>query len=113
MLTRLDVAGELLAGAGRLPQATDALAAARDRLAADVTAATADPRGAAVRAGARGLALRLGHALAAAVLVEHAAWTGDDADATVAALWVLRHLDGVDVAELAYRYGDLLSCGPA
>jgi len=54
-------------------------------------------------AGARGLALRLGYALAAALLAEHAAATGDEADRAVADLWAARWLGGADIATGAYR----------
>jgi acyl-CoA dehydrogenase len=79
------------------------------RLAADVEAATADPHAPSVVAGARGLALRLGYALVAALLAEHAAWSKADADATLATLWTQRHLAHADIAEPAHRaYDDLV-----
>ncbi len=79
------------------------------RLAADVEAATADPHAPSVVAGARGLALRLGYALIAALLAEHAAWSKLDADATLATLWARRHLTRADIAEPAHRaYDDLV-----
>jgi acyl-CoA dehydrogenase len=84
------------------------LAGALDRLAGEVDAAAADPRSAAVLAGARGLSLRLGYACAAALLVEHAAWSGDGADAALAALWTRRHVGGADIAGEAYRHFDEL-----
>jgi alkylation response protein AidB-like acyl-CoA dehydrogenase len=89
------------AAAGPLPAVADALDHAAARLAADVATALADPRSARVQAGARGLALRLGHALAAALLVEHAAWAvarGDEGPAAVASLWALRWLAGADIS---------------
>jgi hypothetical protein len=86
--------------------ASGVLAAALARLTAEVDAATADPRAPAAAAGARGLSLRLGYALAAALLAEHAAWSGVSADATLATLWTLRHLDGADIATEAYRHFD-------
>ena len=49
------------------------------------------------------------NALTAALLYEHAAWSGDEADQTVAALWTLRHVGGADIAEDAYRYADALA----
>jgi alkylation response protein AidB-like acyl-CoA dehydrogenase len=108
IVERLDAACDALA-ASPVPRAAGTLAAARDRLTADIAAAVADPRAAATRAGARGLALRLGNALAAAALAEHAAWAGgSDPTATAAALWVLRHLGGEDIAADAYRYADTL-----
>jgi alkylation response protein AidB-like acyl-CoA dehydrogenase len=98
------ILGRLRAVAPALPGAE----VAADRLAAEVAAATADPRSPAVLAGARGLALRLGHALAAALLAEHAAWSGDDADTAAAALWARRRLGGDDIATDAYRHSDAL-----
>src|SRR5262249_62212826 len=84
------------AAAQALPPAdAGVLAATLARLTSEVSA---DPRSPAVVAGARGLALRLGYALAAALLTEHAAWSGTDADMTVAALWTRRHLGGADIA---------------
>jgi acyl-CoA dehydrogenase len=74
----------------------------RDKLAA----VAADPAGADVVAGARGLALRLGYALAAAVLAELA----DDGPVAepAAALWVRRWLLGEDIAADAHRLADAL-----
>jgi hypothetical protein len=91
----------------RLPGIAEALAKATQRLAADAEAAAADPRSDRVQAGARGLALRLGHALAAALLIEHAAWAaeqGNEAPAVVASLWTLRRLAGADISDEAHRY---------
>jgi alkylation response protein AidB-like acyl-CoA dehydrogenase len=107
-LLQVRVEQALSGSGGRLPGARDALATALSILGAQVEAAVADPRSPAVVAGARGLALRLGNALAAALLYEHAAWSGDDADETLAALWTLRHVGGVDIAEEAYRDADAL-----
>ncbi len=104
VLRALDAAKLILA---RLDEAGDrqpALAGVRQRLAAEVDAASADPRAAAVVAGARGLALRLGYALAAALLVEHAAWSGAGAGAALAGLWTRRHLGGEDIAADAHRH---------
>jgi hypothetical protein len=74
-----------------------------------VDAAVADPRSDAVLAGARGRSLRLGHALAASLLAAHAAWSGDEADATLATLWAQRHVGGSDIAGEAHRRFDALS----
>jgi alkylation response protein AidB-like acyl-CoA dehydrogenase len=74
--------------------------------------AAKDPGAEAVQAGARGLALRLGYALGAALLTEHAQWeqtTGTDPGAGPAArLWIRERLAGQDPAEAAHRYADLL-----
>jgi alkylation response protein AidB-like acyl-CoA dehydrogenase len=99
----------LAGGGGRVPGARDTLAAALATLTAQVEAAAADPRAPAVLATARGLSLRLANTLTAALLYEHAAWSGDDADETVAALWTLRHVGGADIAEQAYRHADALA----
>ena len=87
--------------------AAETLVAARDRLAAEI--ATIDPRADRALAGARGLALRLGYALAAALLYEHAAWSGDDADTLVAALWTQRWLGGADIATAVAEQFDQLA----
>jgi acyl-CoA dehydrogenase len=103
------------AAADRLPGAAEALATAARRIAADAEAAAAEVRSTRVQAGARELALRLGYALAAALLVEHAAWSaerGDDAPAVVATLWTLRWLAGADISDEAHRYLDVLSGYP-
>src|SRR5262249_17802689 len=95
----------------RWPAAADALAGAARRLGGGAGAAAAGPRAARVVAGARGLSLRLGSALAAALLVEHAAWAadrGDDAPGVAATLWTLRWLAHEDVADAAHRAYDLL-----
>jgi alkylation response protein AidB-like acyl-CoA dehydrogenase len=78
-------------------------------LVAEIEAAVADPHAPSVVAGARGLALRLGYALTAALLAEHANWSKLDADETLATLWAQRHLAGADIAGPAYRaYDDLV-----
>jgi len=67
---------------------------------------TADPTGVDVVAGARALALRLGYALAAALLV-----TWDDPVAQIAArLWIDRRLAGRDIAVQAHPHVEAL-CG--
>ncbi|GAA3288659.1 hypothetical protein GCM10020218_055030 [Dactylosporangium vinaceum] len=79
----------------------EALAAAAGRLAADLATAAADPRNPRVVAGARELALRLGHALTAALLLEHAAWAaerGEERPALLASLWILRRLGNADIS---------------
>jgi hypothetical protein len=99
------------AAAVRLPAAAEALAAAARRIALDAETAAADPRAARVQAGARELALRLGYAVAAALLVEHAAWAaerGDEGPAVAASLWTLRWLAGADISDEAHRYLEAL-----
>jgi alkylation response protein AidB-like acyl-CoA dehydrogenase len=90
LLARLDGAG---IDSGRL----------RDELAAVV----ADPYAPGVLADARGLALRLGYALAAAVLAEQAA-AGDPAAEVAARLWARRWLAGDDIATDAYEHAPAL-----
>jgi acyl-CoA dehydrogenase len=110
LLRRVQVACD--AAAGRLPEVAEALAAAARRLAADAGAAAGDPRSAQVVAGARSLALRLGYALAAALLVEHAAWAadrGDERPGVAARLWTLRWLGQADVSDAAHRGYEVLT----
>jgi alkylation response protein AidB-like acyl-CoA dehydrogenase len=99
------------AAATRLPDVAEALATAARRLAADAEAAASDPRSERVQAGARGLALRMGYALAAALLVEHAALSAaapDEGPAILATLWTLRYLAQADISDEANRYFDAL-----
>ncbi|WP_344619266.1 hypothetical protein, partial [Dactylosporangium salmoneum] len=100
------------AGSHRLPEVAEALAAATARLAADVATAAADPRNPRVVAGARALSLRLGHALTAALLLEHAAWAadrGDERPALLASLWILRRLGQADIsADLHEHFAALI-----
>jgi acyl-CoA dehydrogenase len=97
----------------RLPTVAEALSNATRRIAADAEAAAGDPQSPRVQAGARGLALRLGHALAAALLLEHAAWAPDEAPTVLATLWTLRWLADADISDEANRYLDLLTApGP-
>ena len=73
VLARLAAAADL-ARAAVSPALADTLADAAPRSSgAAIAAVAADPAASAVLAGARGLALRLAYALAAALLVEHAA----------------------------------------
>ncbi|HEX7025405.1 MAG TPA: acyl-CoA dehydrogenase family protein, partial [Gemmatimonadales bacterium] len=75
-------------------------------LSGSLSAVTADPTAADVVAGARTLALRLGYALAAALLV-----TWDDPVAQIAArLWIARRLAGRDIAVEAHPHVEAL-CG--
>jgi acyl-CoA dehydrogenase len=98
LLARLEAATDLEpALADPLRQATDEL---RDILAA----VTADPYAPSVVAGARGLALRMANALAAALL---ASWD-DDVARTAARLWARRWLAGQDIAAAAHEHADTL-----
>ncbi|WP_432824332.1 acyl-CoA dehydrogenase family protein [Dactylosporangium sp. CA-092794] len=109
LLHRLTAAAD--AGTHRLPGVAEALAAATARLAQDAATAAADPRDPRVVAGARELALRLGHALTAALLVEHAAWAadrGDERPALLASLWILRRLGRADVSADLHTHLDAL-----
>jgi alkylation response protein AidB-like acyl-CoA dehydrogenase len=101
LLARLDAAAEAA------PALADPLRAATARLREELAAVVADPYAVPVVAGARGLALRLGRALAAAVLVEQAAW-GDEVAAVAARLWVRRWLLGHDIAAQAHEHADAL-----
>jgi alkylation response protein AidB-like acyl-CoA dehydrogenase len=109
LLDRLTAAID--AGTHRLPDVAEVLASATTRLAADVATAAADPRDPRVVAGARELALRLGNALTAALLLEHAAWAadrGDEEPALLASLWILRRLGHADIsADLHAALGQL------
>jgi acyl-CoA dehydrogenase len=100
--------GDALGGGGEAGLFAGYLADMREQ----VTLAAKDPGGDRVQAGARGLALRLGNALSAALLVEHAAWaqaTGTDPGAVPAArLWIRERLAGQDVADAAHRYTEIL-----
>jgi alkylation response protein AidB-like acyl-CoA dehydrogenase len=112
-VVRQDAAGPVLA---RLEAATqlapaglaDPLRAATAGLREALAALAADPHAVPVTAGARGLALRLAHALAAAVLVEQATW-GDQVAGVAARLWVRRWLAGQDIATEAHEHADALS----
>jgi alkylation response protein AidB-like acyl-CoA dehydrogenase len=74
--------------------------------------AAKDPSGERAQAGARALALRLGCALSAALLVEHAGWAAaagtDPGAGPAAALWIRQRLARQDVAEAAHRYAEIL-----
>ncbi|MGA8114194.1 MAG: hypothetical protein WCA46_11075, partial [Actinocatenispora sp.] len=73
-----------------------------------------DPTARAVRSGARGLALRLADALAAALLIEQAVHQldrGDSRAAAVAGLWVAERIGGSDIAEDADRQFESLVDG--
>jgi alkylation response protein AidB-like acyl-CoA dehydrogenase len=104
VLARLDAAVDLApALADPLRQATVELREALARVAAD-------PHHPAVVAGARDLALDLAYALAAALLLEHAAW-GDQLAAVAARLWMRRWLAGREIAAQAHSHADALCVG--
>jgi alkylation response protein AidB-like acyl-CoA dehydrogenase len=102
LLARLEAAVDLA------PELADPLRAATARLREELAAVVADPYAATVVAGARGLALRMGYALAAGLLAEQAAW-GDPLAGTAARLWVRRWLAGDDVAVEAHEHADALA----
>jgi acyl-CoA dehydrogenase len=107
ILARLDEA-TAQASTLRLAGAVDGLMAARYKLTDHLPAAIADPHGEAVLAGARELALTIGHALAGALLVEHAAATSDEPSKVAADLWGRSRLAADDVAVDAHRSFDML-----
>jgi hypothetical protein len=100
-----DQASGLLVGG-----ATDGLRAAQFALRDALPAVGADPGSEAVVAGARQLALTMGYALACALLVEHAAATGDEATKAAAELWGRARLTADETAVDAHRCYELL-CG--
>lgn len=104
VLARLEAAAELA------PALAGPLRAATAELRTTLAGAVADPYAAPVLAGARGLALRLAHALAAALLLEQSA-AGDEVAAVAARLWLRRWLAGQDVAVDAHEHADLLCLG--
>ena len=108
-VVRDDAAPQLLdrlaAAASAAPSGVaDALAAAARSLGEDLRT-VADP---ARIAGARGLALRMAYALAAALLVEQAAGGADELAEAAARLWTARWLRGADIAVDAAAQADLL-----
>jgi acyl-CoA dehydrogenase len=90
--------------------AVDGLRAAQFALRDALPAVHSDPASEGVVAGARHLALTMGYALACALLVEHAAATGDEATRAAAELWGRARLTADEVAVDAHRCYDLL-CG--
>jgi alkylation response protein AidB-like acyl-CoA dehydrogenase len=90
--------------------AVDGLRAARFFLMHALPAAAAQPQDPGVQAGARHLALTMGHALALAILVEHAAVTGDEATQVAAELWGRARLTADETAVDAHRSFEVL-CG--
>jgi alkylation response protein AidB-like acyl-CoA dehydrogenase len=122
LLDRISAAAERAAGwadhstgaAGGLPEIAGTLRGTASELREQVTVAAKDPTAEAVLAQARGLAVRLGEALAAALLVEHAGWAIEHGDpdapaaAVAATLWTRHRLAGVDIAHQAHRAMDIL-----
>jgi alkylation response protein AidB-like acyl-CoA dehydrogenase len=103
----IDVLRGLSSAPVLLDRITAALPQAGRAIAAEIRAA--DPASASTVAGARGLAMRLGHSLTAALLVEHAAADGGEAAGAAADLWGRRWLAGGDIAVDAARHLDLLA----
>ncbi|WBB68729.1 acyl-CoA dehydrogenase family protein [Micromonospora sp. WMMD812] len=89
------------------PALADTLAAVTGELRDTLAEVAVDPQSVRVVAGARGLALRLAHALTAALLVEHASW-GDEQAELAARLWARRWLRREEIAEDAHHHLDLL-----
>ncbi|WFE65863.1 acyl-CoA dehydrogenase family protein [Micromonospora sp. WMMD714] len=89
------------------PALADTLAEVVRELRDTLAEVAADPGAVAVRAGARGLALRMAYALTTALLVEHAAW-GDEQAEVAARLWARRWLRHEDVSADAHHHLDLL-----
>ncbi|MFC0531941.1 acyl-CoA dehydrogenase family protein [Phytohabitans kaempferiae] len=106
LLARLDAAQVIARGMS--PALAEQLATATATIRADLAEASADPTAAPVVAGARGLALRMGHALAAALLVEHAI-TGDEQAEVAARLWARRWLRHDDISVDAHQHLDVLA----
>jgi alkylation response protein AidB-like acyl-CoA dehydrogenase len=104
LLARLAAAEQLA------PALADPLRAATARLRPALAAAAADPYAVPVVAGARGLALELAYALAAALLVEQASW-GDPVAEVAARLWMRRWLSQEDIAGPAHTHADELCRG--
>ena len=106
LLARLDAAQDIARGIS--PALANQLHEATTALRADLADVTADPTAVGVVAGARGLALRMGHALAAALLVEHAT-TGDEQAEVAARLWSRRWLRHEEIAVDAHHHLDALA----
>jgi alkylation response protein AidB-like acyl-CoA dehydrogenase len=106
---KLDAATEQ-ASAQLIGGAVDGLRAARFFLMDALPAAAADPAAEAVVAGARQMALTMGYALALALLVEHAAASGDEATKVAAELWGRARLTADETAADAHKTFELL-CG--
>ncbi|GFJ95756.1 acyl-CoA dehydrogenase family protein [Phytohabitans rumicis] len=106
LLARLDAA--LGTARGLSPSLAQTIATAATALREELATAQEDPAAAGVVAGARGLALRMGYALAAALLVEHAT-CGDEQSEAAARLWTRRWLRHEDVAVDAHHALDTLA----
>jgi len=106
-LSRLDEA-TVLASSLMIGGAVDGLRTARVALAASLPEASASPRSDRVLAGARQMALTMGHGLALALLVEHAAATSDPATIAAADLWGRSRLTGEEITHDAHTQFDLL-----
>ncbi|MGE5827379.1 MAG: acyl-CoA dehydrogenase family protein [Micromonosporaceae bacterium] len=106
-LARLDQAVALASGL-LVSGAVDGLRAARYQLTDPLAAAAADPTGSFVVAAARETALTMGYGLALALLVEHAAATGDEATMAAAELWGRARLAIDSTATDANQAYDLL-----
>ncbi|MCW6007135.1 acyl-CoA dehydrogenase family protein [Micromonospora sp. CPCC 205371] len=106
LLARLDAAVDVARGFS--PSLADTLAATTAALRDEAAEIAADPGGAGVVAGARGFALRMAYALAAALLFEHAGW-GDEQGEAAARLWTRRWLRRDDIAVDAHHELDTLA----
>ncbi len=109
LLARVDAALDLAspAGVGNV----DTLATARDRLAAALASAAANPTGPLVAAGARDLAMLAADVVTSALLVEQAAYEsarGDRHAATMAELWIASRLARADIGATAAGLFDLV-----
>jgi alkylation response protein AidB-like acyl-CoA dehydrogenase len=102
-LRRLDDATDAASGM-LVGGAVDGLRAARFTL----TPVLARPADAGLAPRARQVALTMGYALATALLVEHAAATGDEATKAAAELWGRARLTADDIAADAHESFDLL-----
>lgn len=112
VLRRIESAAEALGKVTDLAGAPDAVARAAATLQIDLAEAAANPSAPKVRAGARDLALRLSWALAAALLTEHAVWSGtrgDDRFGPAAGLWSVARLARADIAAPAAAAFDALT----
>ncbi len=109
VFARVERAADLAVKA--VPAAADPIAASLPVLRDRLVAAAKDPTNPGVVAGARHLAVGLGDALAAALLVDHADWAAmqDEESPIIAAeLWARQRLAGQDIAEDAHRYVSIL-----
>lgn len=105
VLRRLSTAADLARTVS--PALADTLAARHHDLADVLKVVRADPDVVTVRAGARGLALRMAYAVTAALLVEQAV-SGDEVAEVAARLWARRWLRGEDIAVDAHQHFDVL-----